>query len=90
MGAYTLTDRGTFEQLAPQVQLVELFRGDPRLLNTYAVIARPTSKDGGTFAAWLAEGAGRETVAAALASGALRGFTLWPAGRPRLHPDDTP
>jgi tungstate transport system substrate-binding protein len=90
MDAYTLTDRGTFEQLTPQIRLVELNRGDLRLLNTYAVISRPSSKAGGTFAAWLADGAGRATVAAAIGSGSLRGFTIWPEGRPRLNPDDVP
>jgi tungstate transport system substrate-binding protein len=90
MEAYTLTDRGTFEQLAPQVRLVELYHGDLRLLNTYAVISRPDSSGGRAFAVWLAEGPGRDAVAAAIASGTLRGFTIWPEGRPRQHPDDIP
>jgi ABC-type tungstate transport system permease subunit len=38
---YTLSDRATFEQLAPQIDLRIVTEGDPRLLNTYAVIVDP-------------------------------------------------
>jgi tungstate transport system substrate-binding protein len=90
MDAYTLTDRGTFEQFASSLRIVELYRGDQRLLNTYAVICRPRSPAGRRFAVWLAEGPGRDTLAAAIASGMLKGFAIWPDGRPRHRPDDTP
>jgi tungstate transport system substrate-binding protein len=90
MDAYTLTDRGTFEQLASQIRIAELYRGDSRLLNTYAVICRPSSAPGHRFATWLAEGPGRDTLSAAIASRTLKGFASWPEGRPRNHPEDTP
>ena len=89
-GAYTLTDRGTFEQFAGKRALKELSSGDPRLLNTYAVIADPSNENGSRFAHWLEDGAGRDTVAALLASGRLKGFTLWPAGAPRDTPAAAP
>jgi hypothetical protein len=38
----------------------------------------------------LAEGPGRDTLSAAIASRTLKGFALWPEGRPRNHPEDTP
>jgi tungstate transport system substrate-binding protein len=90
MDAYTLTDRGTFEQFTSQLRIVELYRGDTRLLNTYAVVCRPSSSAGHRFAIWLADGPGRDGLAAAIASGALKGFAVWPEGRPRNRPDDTP
>jgi tungstate transport system substrate-binding protein len=90
LDAYTLTDRGSFEQLAPQLRLVNVYAGDPRLLNTYAVITREGQHPARAFAAWLAHGRGRETLAEAITSGQLRGFQLWPDGRPAERPDDTP
>ena len=87
---YTLTDRGTFEQFAGRRALKELSSGDPRLLNTYAVIADPSNENGSRFAHWLADGAGRDTVAALLASGRLKGFTPWPAGARRETPNSPP
>jgi tungstate transport system substrate-binding protein len=74
--AYTLTDRGTFEQFAGKRALKELWSGDARLLNTYAVIADPSDRGGMSFATWIAEGEGRSTIASLLASGKLKGFSL--------------
>ena len=88
--AYTLTDRGTFQQFAGKRALKELCSGDPRLLNTYAVIVDPADADGLRFALWISEGAGRETVLALLASGKLKGFAAWPAGAPSGTPADLP
>jgi len=90
MTAYTLTDRGTFERLAPRVALREIFEGDARLLNTYAVLARASNDRGAAFARWLAEGDGRETLERLIAAGALQGFSVWPAGVPGLRPDAVP
>lgn len=89
-GAYTLTDRGTFEQFAGKRALKELSSGDPRLLNTYAVIADLSNPEGLGFAQWMSEGAGRETVIALVASGKLRGFSVWPADSPGRSPGDSP
>lgn len=90
MTAYTLTDRGTFQQLAPQLAIRELHAGDPRLLNTYAVLARASSERGPAFARWLSSGGGREALERLIASGALRGFDLWPAAAPDDRPDALP
>ena len=76
MDAYTLTDRGTFEALRSSVRLRELTSGDPRLLNTYAVIADQSNDQGIRFARWLAEGDGRGTVQKMLSSGQVTGFAL--------------
>jgi len=39
LGAYTLTDRGTWLAMQSKLSLVELVSGDPRLFNPYGVIA---------------------------------------------------
>jgi tungstate transport system substrate-binding protein len=89
MAAYTLTDRGTFEQLAPRLKLKELHSGDARLLNSYAIVTA-TNADAARFAAWLSDGAGREALAVLIESGVLRGFKLWPGDRPRDRPEALP
>lgn len=89
-GAYTLTDRGTFEALAASLDLVVLHAGDDRLLNTYAVIADPVRARGLAFGRWLAEGRGRELTKQAVEGGAVKGFSLWPTTTPNDKPGDTP
>jgi len=90
MEAYTLTDRGSFEQLAPRLGLVEIYSGDARLLNTYAVLAASANPEGSAFAAWLAEGGGRRELERLIASGDLRGFLIWPSDSPGASPDAVP
>jgi ABC-type tungstate transport system permease subunit len=87
--AYTITDRGTFEALRQSVRLRELTSGDPRLFNTYAVIAEPSNDQGIRFARWLAEGDGRGTLEKMLSGRQVTGFTLWPDGVPASSPDAT-
>jgi tungstate transport system substrate-binding protein len=90
-GAYTLTDRGTYEALRDSVQLGVLFEGDPQLLNTYAVLADPRNAQGATFAEWLSHGRGRDVMTDALTENKVKGFVPWPrdvdgstpASRPR-------
>lgn len=89
-GAYTLTDRGTFEALAESVNLAALVFGDPRLLNTYAVVADPAHARGLRFARWLAQGGGRDVLAHLLTTERVRGFSPWPAGAPADHPAARP
>ena len=89
-GAYTLTDRGTFEALQHSIALVILYEGDPRLLNTYAVIADPERESGLAFATWLAEGGGAEVVRRTVSGGEVRGFSIWSAAAERHHPDARP
>src|SRR5207244_1345012 len=67
-GAYTLTDRATFEQFRSGLRLVSLFEGGSLLLNTYAVFLRSGSTGGERDAAtlladWLADGDGRRSIA---------------------------
>jgi tungstate transport system substrate-binding protein len=89
-GAYTLTDRGTYESLRQSLQLAELHSGDRLLMNTYAVVAPPERSSGLAFARWLAEGEGQKALADALSSGGIRGFQLWPSGGPKASPGDMP
>jgi tungstate transport system substrate-binding protein len=89
-GTYTLTDRGTYEQFKGKRELKELYSGDPRLLNTYAVVADPSNENGIRFARWMADGNGRGAVQSLLDGGRLRGFTVWPEGANRTRPDATP
>jgi tungstate transport system substrate-binding protein len=88
--AYTLTDRGTFEALRDSLRLRILSSGDPRLLNTYAVLAAESNRDGRDFAQWLAEGDGRTALKNALDGGGIKGFSIWPEGSPSAHPGDLP
>ncbi|HEX6973229.1 MAG TPA: substrate-binding domain-containing protein, partial [Vicinamibacterales bacterium] len=88
--AYTLTDRGTFEQFAGKRALKELSSGDARLLNTYAVIVDPSDRQGVMFAWWIAAGEGRRTIESLLASGTLKGFSVWPEHAPVGSPLDLP
>lgn len=65
--AYALTDRATFDQLAPSLNLTILFSGDPVLRNTYAVILmrRPDSEEyrnARRLASWILSPRGRQTV----------------------------
>ncbi|MGH9348552.1 MAG: substrate-binding domain-containing protein [Vicinamibacterales bacterium] len=80
--AYTLADRATFEQMKGRVQLQIVWQGDPRLLNSYAVVVNrlgPRSAETLAFADWLAGGRGREAIAAYRIHGSgLPPFTVWP------------
>jgi tungstate transport system substrate-binding protein len=91
-GAYTLTDRATFLQLRPRLQLEVLHEGDPRLLNTYAVIVGPGERmeDATRFAGWLAEGAGRTAIQEYRLEGGSPAFRVWPGGCPGDRPSDIP
>lgn len=67
MRAYTLSDRGTFEQLADNLQLRLLFAGDPFLRNIYAVIlpqptGRPEAANAERFVDWLLNGRGHSLL----------------------------
>lgn len=89
---YTLTDRATFEQLKSSIDMEIVWQGDARLLNTYAVIVNRRGQRGADairFATWLAEGSGRDAIAAYRIRGSVRPFTVWP--RTALHtPDSVP
>jgi tungstate transport system substrate-binding protein len=92
--AYTLSDRATFEQLAPQLTLRVLFAGDPRLVNTYSVVVDtqgPRHRDALRFAEWLENGAGRGLIARyRIAGSAVQPFIVWPEGARRDAPDALP
>ena len=90
---YTLSDRAIFLQLAPALALRIVSEGDPRLLNTYAVIVNPdrpeTSAAAMSFGRWLSDGAGRDLIAS-YQTGGRPAYHLWPLDRPRDHPSDMP
>jgi tungstate transport system substrate-binding protein len=90
-GAYTLTDRGTWDQQAGRGDLAIVFEGGAGLMNTYAVIARGNgSPDALRFAAWLADGDGRRLIAEYRTAAGTPAFTVWPAGCPRESPREKP
>ena len=65
--AYTLTDRATFDQLAPSLHLSVLFAGDPALHNTYALMLmrRPDSvehRNARRLADWILSPDGRRII----------------------------
>jgi tungstate transport system substrate-binding protein len=82
-GAYTLTDRATWMKFAGSLQLAPVSEGDPRLLNTYAIIVGTGEHrdEALAFARWIAEGPGRELIAT------VPGFTPWPEGAPGSTPN---
>jgi tungstate transport system substrate-binding protein len=93
-GAYTLTDRATFEQFKADLRLALVFEGGADLLNTYAVFVRSGSSGAERDAAealadWLADGAGRQLIADFRIDGRTV-FHAWPAGASRARPADRP
>jgi len=67
MQAYALSDRATFDQLAPKLHLSIVFSGDPTLRNVYAIMLmrRPDSEDhrrARMFVQWLLSPEGRRVV----------------------------
>jgi tungstate transport system substrate-binding protein len=93
-GAYTLTDRATFQQFEPDLRLATLHEGGAALLNTYAIYVRAAAAGAERDAAdaladWLADGGGRDRVAGFTANGRAV-FHLWPAGTARTSPTDRP
>jgi tungstate transport system substrate-binding protein len=77
VSGYTLSDEATFLQLAPSLRLKMLFRGDVRLLNTYAVVHARDNRNAQTLSEWLIDGDGRHLIAGYRANGQLV-FTVWP------------
>jgi tungstate transport system substrate-binding protein len=67
MQAYTLSDRATFDQLAPKLHLSILFGGDPTLRNVYAIMLmrRGDSEEhrrARRFVTWVLSSEGRRIV----------------------------
>jgi tungstate transport system substrate-binding protein len=84
--AYTLSDEATAWQFQKQLALEILLSGDPRLLNTYAVIHRGHDDAAISFAAWLTRREGREVIERFTVAG-RPAFALWPTGCPDTRPD---
>jgi tungstate transport system substrate-binding protein len=71
MGAYTMSDRGTWLSFGNRSQLPILFQGDPRLLNVYDVIELDPVRHAGAklalakrLADWLISPEGQHEIAA--------------------------
>jgi tungstate transport system substrate-binding protein len=91
-GAYTLTDRGSFAQMADGLRLAIVVQGDPALLNTYAVITAPSgpsASDAHAFADWLSDGNGR-TIVERYRVRDTQAFFPWPADGRRDDPHALP
>ena len=93
-GAYTLTDRATFEQVRSGLRLDSLYEGGSALLNTYSVFLRTgltaaEREAATTLADWFADGEGRQLVAGFRANGQTV-FRIWPAGISRHQPTNLP
>lgn len=94
MSAYALSDRATFAQIEPAVELKIVYDGGPALLNTYAVVVpqengRPRRSEAAVFGRWLTERRAREIVAAYRVRG-TPAFTVWPDGRAAGSPAAVP
>jgi tungstate transport system substrate-binding protein len=91
LGAYTLSDLATYEQLKDGLSpLVIVWSGDSRLLNTYAVIANREAANADAamrLATWLAEGDGRTFIKRyRIPNSTQPPFRVWRQGAP----NDTP
>jgi len=68
LGAYALTDRATFENLAPAIHLEVLFEGDPALRNVYTIslvrrtALEPEDRNAQAFADWLLSPRGQQAI----------------------------
>lgn len=62
VNGYTLSDEATFEQLRGEVDLDEMFAGDPALVNPYSVIYPRGDARAAQFADWLLQGEGRRLI----------------------------
>jgi len=95
LGAYTLTDRATFNAVGEAFGVVPLREGDAALLNTYAVLVDPggpnlkAREPARRFADWLADGTGRSLIADFRIKG-RPAFVVWPESRPRDTPEALP
>jgi len=87
--AYTLTDEATWSQLQRNLKLTVLLPDNAALLNTYAVITRPGSRNADALAEWLSDGRGRDLIAAFMI-GNRTAFSVWPRGCPRDSPAAMP
>lgn len=87
--AYTLTDEPTYWQLEGELELVPLFTGDERLLNTYAVIADRSTRVAAVFQDWLVSEAGRQIVGR-FTIDRKRAYEIWPRGCADDTPPSTP
>jgi tungstate transport system substrate-binding protein len=91
MDAYTLSDRGTWDQHAGHVDLTIVFEGGSDLLNTYAVIVRAGAQpDARRFGEWLADGDGRRVIGGYRTAAGTAAFAIWPSECPRETPDAVP
>src|SRR5207237_3019277 len=93
VGAYVLTDRATFSQLASSLRLVIVFEGGVSLLNTYAVIVDPSGPLGTSavaFADWLSDGDGRGVIERYRVGTDVQAFNPWPRERQSQRPEDLP
>ena len=85
LGAYALTDRATFDALAPSLEMRILFAGDQRLRNVYAItlIRRepdtPRHRDARAFAAWLLSADGRAAIERFTVGGRQQFYWIAPA-----------
>jgi ABC-type tungstate transport system permease subunit len=77
------------EQFAGELELSILYRGDPQLLNTYAVMHDAGEPMAPRFAEWLTRGSGRAVVEAFTMHG-RRQFHVWPVGCSAARPADEP
>jgi tungstate transport system substrate-binding protein len=87
--AYILTDEPTLRQMSATLDLRVLFEEDPRLVNTYAVIHRPSNARAAALARWLASHEGRETMGSFKING-QPAFVPWPTGCAGAQPGDVP
>jgi len=94
LDAYTLSDRATFEQLKDRINMIVVWEGDARLLNTYAVIVDPDgprAPEATRFARWLEEGDGRRVIESyRIAGSRVTPFVVWPVNAPRDTPSASP
>lgn len=85
MGAYVLTDRGTYLSMRERIGLVPHVEGDPEFLNVYSVLEVNPERFSKVNAAGAA--AFSEFIRSGEAQEIIRGFGVERFGEPLFHPD---
>jgi tungstate transport system substrate-binding protein len=87
--AYTLSDEATFGRFEQQLELVAHYRGDPMLVNSYALLYRADDVLAAKFAQWITSGSGRALIRSFTVDGRKQ-YSVWPEGCAASAPIDEP
>jgi tungstate transport system substrate-binding protein len=87
--AYTVSDEATFRRLEQQLELAAHYRGDPVLVNSYALLYRADDLLAANFTQWMTRGSGRSLIRSFTVDGRKQ-YSVWPEGCSASAPIDEP